>query len=298
MQATANQGQSGSQALQYEREPAVPSAQREILRLTYTKCDNTHPVCTQCVKARRVCDGVPAENAGLPFRNENDYASGVYTRKPRKARSKSNKDKLARKAVTTTAIKKRSRSSVSLLRNSPYDSDAMRGFESIPRRLETSLEDQALTRFVNCHIDETEPLNDCIWNYFSNCPFRSEFQEPCSILGLALNAVALAKFSRARMLPLALVASRRSYNEAISKTRLVLENVDQATTDQMLAAAMLFSSYEVRDVAPLRFTHIYLQMWPWSCFSDAVQNEAYLSCRGTDPFSTAHCWQSRRSQRL
>ncbi|KAK0615710.1 hypothetical protein B0T17DRAFT_351540 [Bombardia bombarda] len=203
------------------------------------KCDYTHPHCTRCLKAGRICtwdsslftctDQPNGTDAGsLAFKSENAFARGL-ARRPRKSKSKST----AIISALAPATPSRALSTPLTLHAFQY---WVRGFTSQP-------DDSRLPDIA--HDYNTYAL--CHWNQAS---------AGSSPLYLAVSAFSLAVFGRARGESRALGDAAGFYAKSVAATQRELRRLAMTGTgtgpdieadvliDQLVVATMVMGSYE------------------------------------------------------
>ena len=231
--------------------------------LTETQCDETRPACNQCTRTRRPCPGYELERVKLQFRNENDFAGGA-ARKPRKTfgrsimklSSQTPSVKPANVDATPSIVSSVAESSLDSVSNEASEDsnqDSGSGGTVVPRSLSISVEVQAFTNFAHKYfITSTSfPLPE-IWSHLPN--YCSHWESPVqdSMLGLAVNALALATFDRSHPTSGAMETGRPMYTRAIAKVNQGLSDMNQATSDHLILTVLLLINYEVCKRAQTR----------------------------------------------
>ncbi|CZR54822.1 related to negative acting factor [Phialocephala subalpina] len=206
-----------------------PSRGCKTCKQRRVKCDEVHPVCNRCQKAKLVCHRVE-ETGGFVFLDENKYAVGRLKR-PRGPNVN---------AGTATQIE-------SVPGHQHATSQAplpeAQNFAILPL-LGIPLDEQALTYYSRHYVEAPEALSGIMDGHLQCALIHGCYSQPQSILSLAIFAVSHATYGRARRSPAALSTGYTKYSKALLKTNLALKDATQSTNDDVLLAVMLLSYYE------------------------------------------------------
>ncbi|KAL8942339.1 MAG: hypothetical protein Q9216_001721 [Gyalolechia sp. 2 TL-2023] len=194
-------------------------------------------------KANLICPGVE-QSGNLIFVSENEYATGRRTR-PRGPNVKT----IANAQGTSSDI--RSGAADSRFGQSSDTSLNPIGHTQQKIRILPGLvipqEDQALTYYARHHVevpDDWPGIADRWDNHLRYALDGWSSHRQKSVLGLAILAVSQAAFGRTRHDYAASAAGSQKYSEALVRTNTALTNPKEASSDEVLLAAMLLSFYE------------------------------------------------------
>ncbi|KAK2792787.1 hypothetical protein FQN52_002850 [Onygenales sp. PD_12] len=207
------------------------------------KCDEGRPVCNRCQKSNLACENDESTEKFI-FLNENEFAIGRRKR-PRGPNVNSSRSRQPKstspKPTTPGETESASISSVgSLIVGPPY----MEPGSLILPALSISLDEQAVNYYARCFLELPHGSPEIADSHLKCVLDNWHYNDPQSILSLAVLAVSHATFGRARRSHAALAVAGGKYSRALLKTNLALKDMNQATGDEVLLSAMLLSFYE------------------------------------------------------
>lgn len=117
---------------------------------------------------------------------------------------------------------------------------------SISAALDTPQEHQALTYYMQCHVERSNDWPELVgrWDDHLKYAFDGHSYSAPPILSLAISAVSHATFGKAQGNHAALTAGSRQYSKALVNINRALGNATEAIHDNVLLAVMLLSFYE------------------------------------------------------
>ncbi|KAJ0417845.1 hypothetical protein BJY00DRAFT_195775 [Aspergillus carlsbadensis] len=183
------------------------------------KCDEARPSCSQCVRAETECPGY-RNTLDLRFRDQSDEVIGKARRQGCKSAAGTSK----RKATKTTSS------------SSSHSVDVPRPEPSL-----TYSEEDLARGYMYSHYLTGGTTTGGNLAYLSN----SAKDPQNSAVNAALTAVGLALMSNIRMAPQLLLAARREYTTALSRTNYALGDPVLSKRDDTLAAVVLLGMFEV-----------------------------------------------------
>jgi len=185
------------------------------------KCDVSRPTCGRCLKANRNCTwGGNDQSTILPFKCENAFAGGER-RRPRKHR-----------------IEQNIQDSILLEEKPPSTSHS----PSIP------LETVALHYWFENFTTWPHELVNLSSSISSITPWNCAPAD--SSLHLAISALSLAVYGRAKRVGEALAYSYRFYSQSVTRTRQEMMELSSEKVNQLLVTTALMGSYDVRTSDP------------------------------------------------
>ncbi|KAK2799372.1 hypothetical protein FQN50_008478 [Emmonsiellopsis sp. PD_5] len=208
------------------------------------KCDEGRPVCNRCQKSNLECENDEGTEKFI-FLNENEFAVGRRKR-PRgpnvNSSSQAHQPKnTSPKPTTPGETESASIPSVdSLIGGPPYIEPG----RLILPALSIPLDEQALNYYARCFLELPHGSPEIADSHLKCVLDNWRYNDPQSILSLAVLAVSHATFGRARRSHAALAAAGGKYSRALLKTNLALKDVNQAAGDEVLLSIMLLSFYE------------------------------------------------------
>jgi hypothetical protein len=196
------------------------------------------------------CPGIDAEKGSLFFRDENKYASGTK-RKPRRANKNG---QLSGRILICDRLEENQDDDVALPNywNAQTNQHGFLGHElfgnlgGFSRGLQVPVEDQALAYFRTSHLDPSAP--ECLWSHLLEYLPYLNISDTRTTLGLATTALALAVFSRKKVVPIALTTSHQKYVQALTRAKEALGDEVEAVSDQFLLSIHILCSYEVSSI--------------------------------------------------
>lgn len=202
-----------------------------------SQCDETRPSCNQCTRSGRKCKGFKTEPGVLPFRSQNEYASGLV--EARESRRRSAPPTVSSQPPSAAVVGYERASGSSTTETVSMDLAEVPAPLNVPREL------QAFTYFAHKYIEGPDPGTLQLWTFLNRHKLQYEFPDPSSSLGLALGAISFAFFSRTRDVPGAVRSGHLRYVQALSKTKETLSDPQQIITDEALLTVMVLNAYEV-----------------------------------------------------
>ena len=190
-------------------------------KLKRRQCDETRPICTNCIKTGRRCPGVP-EEADLIFRTEQPGRI-----KPRKRARAPGRDQCEPEEAPGTELSI-SKSGKRLLAHLIFN---------------PSIEVQAVTCFFNAYIVQTGQINVNSGFMELAAPMYSRYTEG-SALHTAMEALSLASLSKRPGQQHLERKASGAYSHALDVARRSIDNAKQATSNATLLAILLLSLYE------------------------------------------------------
>ncbi|KAL3470775.1 hypothetical protein BJX99DRAFT_238891 [Aspergillus californicus] len=177
------------------------------------KCNQARPSCSQCIRANTDCPGY-RDPLTLTFRDQSAEVVGK-----------------ARKTVTTSKKKP------AHCRTTSRDIPRPKATLSFP-------EDELARGFMfSNYLSGSPGSNKGYLAYMSSLAKEPQVWE--SAAGSALTAVGLATMSNMRMAPQLMLAARREYTTALSRTNAALMDPVLSKADDTLAAVVLLGMFEV-----------------------------------------------------
>jgi energy-converting hydrogenase Eha subunit G len=108
--------------------------------------------------------------------------------------------------------------------------------------LSTSAEEQATSFFFRNYVLEEQKYHNGHFQYLSDIYAREEIGESLADSVVCLGLVGLANFWKASNI---LISAKAKYNSALRLVSSKLRNIEEAKSDQTMAAVMLLGVYEV-----------------------------------------------------
>ncbi|KAL3465919.1 hypothetical protein BJX64DRAFT_284853 [Aspergillus heterothallicus] len=182
------------------------------------KCDEARPSCSQCIRAETECLGY-RNTLDLQFRDQSEEVIGKARRQGRKSASSSGPTSASKRRTT-----KRSNIPPLSQPETPLqypEEDLVRGY-----------------MYAHYLTPSTTGENLACMSELAKDPQNSA-------VNAALNAVGLAVMSNIRMAPQLLLAARREYTTALSRTNYALGDPVLSRGDDTLAAVILLGMFEV-----------------------------------------------------
>ncbi|KAH9221297.1 hypothetical protein DL95DRAFT_442101 [Leptodontidium sp. 2 PMI_412] len=192
-----------------------PSKACKTCKTRRVKCDETQPRCLRCVKADRVCYGMPpVGETDHVYHLENSFASGIKKR-PRGPRPR-----------PTPAIQPSLLSQIATQPPPPAD-----------------LKSQAVEYYIQNHLRTLEDAPDLVRAVY-DFPTLWSSLETYPILNLAVSSMALAVFSRAKNHPPAAIEATESYHRLLQLTQQTIFSLDENNIDICLLSIFFMGRYE------------------------------------------------------
>ncbi|PGG99789.1 hypothetical protein AJ79_08411 [Helicocarpus griseus UAMH5409] len=231
------------------------------------KCDESRPICDRCQKAKLTCDNVG--DGRFIFLNENEFVVGRRKR-PRgpnvnaRLTSQAGDNQGGSTSISQAQRQFRSSGNAGLgVENRPSGAQSL-----IAPSLKIPLGEQALNYYYRNYLEMEHSLPDIAHSHLKYVVASPCFAQPQSILGLAVSAVSHATFGRAWKSHTSSTAGAAHYSKALFKTKLALQNFNDAVDDGTLLAIMILGFYEnsVTDKSTQASNHI-LPMWASRTFA-------------------------------
>ncbi|OTB14946.1 hypothetical protein K445DRAFT_22966 [Daldinia sp. EC12] len=177
------------------------------------KCDSVHPVCGRCQKATRTCAWDQNEEAGLLFKDENDFARGK-PRRPWKSKAQA-----------------------------PPEPDV--GVDPVVSPvLSISKNDETLNFWLENYINRDAEIPEFAREYsYFLVDFLPKVQHDSSLY-LAMSAFSHAVFGRVMQSDKSIEEAERTFARGVERVQSEIRQASQNNIDELLLATMLMADYE------------------------------------------------------
>ncbi|KAH7313036.1 hypothetical protein BKA65DRAFT_150785 [Rhexocercosporidium sp. MPI-PUGE-AT-0058] len=222
-----------------------PSKGCKTCKTRRVKCDETQPRCRRCVKADRVCYGMPpVGETNHVYHLENSFASGINKR-PRGPRPR----------PTATV-------------------------QSPPPRLITQppspdLKTQAVNYYIQNHLRTLKDAPDLVRAVYDFPTLWASLEE-YPILNLAVSSIALAVFSRAKSHPPAALEATENYHRLLQLAQQTIFSLDEKNVDVCLLAIFFMGRYEQVVYCPTP-SHLQLRFPSYSIVQSFSHHDGNLA---------------------
>ncbi|KAG4435106.1 hypothetical protein IFR05_009415 [Cadophora sp. M221] len=224
-----------------------PSKACKTCKTRRVKCDGTQPRCLRCVKADRVCYGMPpVGETDHVYHLENSFASGI------KKRPRGPRPRPAPAPQSTLSIK------INTQPPPPVD-----------------LKSQAVEYYIQNHLRTLEDAPDLV-RAIHDFPIIWASLDKYPILDLAVSSIALAVFSRAKNHPSAAIEATESYHQLLQLTQQTIFSLDENNIDICLLAIFFMGRYEQVVHCP-NPSHLQLKFPLRSCVQSFSHHDGNLA---------------------